>query len=234
VGKPPVSVARHHASMERRTITRALRAIRRRKRWSQRQLGQRIGISQSEMSRRERGSLESCSVPELEQWATALGAHLTLDLRVDGERPLTDARHAAVQNWIVKLLRAAGWIVEAETSFNHYGDRGRIDVLGYHPTLRILLVIEIKSRLDDAQDLLGRLDVKRRIAPKIAAERGWPIAAVVPMIVFREDRSTRRRLSDHQGLFASFELRARAATAWLRHPHQPSPAGIILFVDLHK
>ncbi len=171
---------------------------------------------------------------ELEQWATALNAHVTLDLRVDGERPLTDARHAELQNWIVNLLRTAGWIVEAEASFNHYGDRGRIDVLAYHPPLRILLVIEIKSRLDDAQDLLGRLDVKRRIAPKIAAERGWPVAAVVPTVVFREDRSTRRRLSDHRALFASFELGARAATAWLRHPRQPTPAGIILFVDLSR
>lgn len=220
--------------MERRTIVRALRAVRRRKRWSQQQLGQRLGISQSEMSRWERSSLDRCSVPELEQWATALNAHLVLDLRVDGERPLTDARHAEVQSWIIGLLRGAGWIVEAESSFNHYGDRGRIDVLAYHPALRILLVIEIKTRLDDAQDLLGRLDIKRRIAPKVAAERAWPIAAVVPMLVFRENRTTRRRLSAHEALFAPLSLRARAATAWLRHPHPPTPSGIVLFVEPGK
>lgn len=220
--------------MERRTVVRALRAIRRRKRWSQRQLSQKLDISQSEMSRWERAALEECSVAEVERWATALNAHLALELRVDGERPLTDARHAAVQTWVVNLLRSTGWIVEAETSFNHFGDRGRVDVLAYHPVLRILLVIEIKSRLDDAQELLGRLDIKRRIAPKIGAERGWPVAAIVPVIVFGENRSTRRRLSAHEALFATYDLRARAATAWLRHPAQPIPTGILLFVDIGK
>lgn len=180
------------------------------------------------MSRWERGSLDRCTVTEVEQWATALDAHLHLDLRVDGERPLTDAQHAMVQSWLVELLRAAGWAVEAEPSFNHYGDRGRIDVLAYHPGLRILLVVEIKTWLDDVQDLLGRLDIKRRIAPKVAAERGWSVAAVVPAIVFREKRTTRRRLSTHAPMFASFQLRARAAAAWLRRPRQPVPAGILL------
>lgn len=171
---------------------------------------------------------------EVDRWATALNAHLALELRVDGERPLTDARHAAVQTWAVNLLRSTGWIVEAETSFNHFGDRGRVDVLAYHPVLRILLVIEIKSRLDDAQELLGRLDIKRRIAPKIGAERGWPVAAIVPVIVFGENRSTRRRLSVHEALFATYDLRARAATAWLRHPAHPIPTGILLFVEIGK
>lgn len=186
------------------------------------------------MSRWERTALEECSVAEVERWATALNAHLALELRVDGERPLTDAKHAAVQTWIVDLLRSSGWIVEAETSFNHYGDRGRIDVLAYHPALRILLVIEIKSRMDDAQELLGRLDIKRRIAPMIATERSWPIAAIVPAIVFGETRSTRRRLAAHEALFAPFNLRARAATAWLRHPRQPTPSGILLLVDVGR
>lgn len=217
--------------MERRTIIRVLRARRRHKRWSQAQLGIRLGISQSEVSRRERGNLDDCSVPELEGWATALNAHLVLDLRVDGERPLTDARHAQLQNWLVNALRSTGWLVDAESSFNHYGDRGRIDVLAYHPTLRVLLVVEIKTQLDDAQDLLGRLDIKRRIAPKLAAERNWQVDAVVPAIVFRESRSTRRRLAGHEALFASFSLRGRSAAAWLRRPTSPAPSGVLMLVE---
>jgi hypothetical protein len=103
-------------------------------------------------------------------------------------------------------------------------------VLAYYPTLRVLLVVEIKTQLDDAQDLLGRLDVKRRIAPKLAAERNWQVAAVVPGIVFRESRSTRRRLATHDALFAPFGLRSRAAAAWLRHPNSPAPSGILMLV----
>lgn len=216
--------------MERRTIVRTLRAIRRRKRWSQRQLAQGLGVSKSEMSRWETTALESCAVLELERWALALNAHLVLDLRVDGERPLSDARHAEIQNWLVQLLRTAGWIAEPELSFNHYGDRGRIDVLAFHAGIATLLVVEVKSRLDDVQDLLGRLDVKRRIAPALAAERGWKTMAVVPAIVVRDGRTARRRIVAHEALFATFEIRARSATAWLRRPRPPIPSGLLVLV----
>ena len=214
--------------MERRTIARSLRALRRRRRWSQRRLGDVLGISQTEVSRRERSALESCTVAAVEQWATALGAHLVLDLRVDGERPLTDAAHAEMQNWLAGVLRGAGWLVEPEVSFNHYGDRGRIDLLAFHPGQRILLVIEIKTRLFDAQDVIGRLDVKRRVAPLLVRQRGWSPSTVLPALVFREDSTTRRRLAAHEALFASYSVRGRTALAWLRHPRQPVPAGMLI------
>ena len=170
--------------MERRTIVRSLRALRRRKRWSQRRLGVELGISQAEVSRRERGALERCTVSDVERWSIALGAHLSLDLRVDGERPLTDAAHAEMQNWLAGVLRGAGWIVEPEVSFNHYGDRGRIDVLAFHPWPRASsCVAEVKTRLLDAQDVIGRLDVKRRVAPIVAKQRGWSPATSIPALV---------------------------------------------------
>lgn len=217
--------------MERRTVVRALRAIRRRKRWSQRRLADELGISKSEMSRWETASLENCSALELERWANGLNAHLTLDLRIDGERPLTDARHAEIQNWLVVLLRTSGWAVEPEVSFNHYGDRGRVDVLAFHPAQGILLVVEIKTRLEDVQDLLGRLDVKRRVAPVMARERGWRPSGAVPAIVIIEGRTTRRRIAAHEALLANFTMRARAAVTWIRQPREPVPTGLLLVVS---
>lgn len=214
--------------MERRTIARSLRALRRRRRWSQRRLGNALGISQAEVSRRERSALESCTVSDVDRWSTALGAHLWLDLRVEGERALTDAAHAEMQNWLAGVLRSAGWGVEPEVSFNHYGDRGRIDLLTIHISARVLLVVEIKTRLLDAQEVIGRLDVKRRVAPIVARQRGWPPAAVVPALVFREESTTRRRIVAHEALFASYPLRGRSALAWLRHPRQPLPGGILI------
>ena len=216
--------------MERRTIVRALRALRGRKGWSQRQLAVRVGISKSEMSRWESGALDKCSVEDVERWATALGAHVSVDLRVDGERPLTDARHAQIQNWLAALLRSAGWIVDPEASFNVFGDRGRMDILAFHPVAHVVLVAEIKTRIEDAQDLLGRLDVKKRVAPKMAVERGWSATAVVPAIFVLEGSTARRRLEEHGALFAPFSLHARAAMAWLRQPKQPAPGGMLALV----
>lgn len=215
--------------MERRTIARALRAIRRRKRLSQCKLAQRIGISQSELSRREQHALAGCSIEELERWADALNARLLVELRVDGEKPMTDARHATLQDWLAGLLRANGWIVLVEPSFKHYGDRGRMDVLAYHPTRRVLLVVEIKTRVDDSQEPVGRLDVKRRIAPVLAREQGWQADAVVPMVLLDDQRTNRRRIAQHAELFASHSLRGRSAVAWLRRPTASAPNGILVF-----
>jgi transcriptional regulator with XRE-family HTH domain len=217
--------------MERRTIARILRAIRRRKDWSQRQLGVVLGISRSQMSRWETGGLEGCSVADVERWATALGAHLTIELRVDGERPQTDAQHAMIQNWLVGMLRTCGLLAEPEVSFIFYDDRGRIDMLAYHPTLQVLLVVEIKTLQTDAQEVLGRLDVKRRIGPIVAKERGWKVTAVVPMLLVKEGSTARRRLAAHAAPFASFGLRARAAMAWLRQPRPPVPLGLLVLVS---
>jgi transcriptional regulator with XRE-family HTH domain len=220
--------------MERRSVARTLRALRRRKGWSQRALGVRIGVSQSTISRWERTALEECTAVQLEAWAQALGGHTSIELRVDGERPLTDREHAALQNWLVGVLRQAGWVAEAEVSFNDYGDRGRMDILAFHPAIGSLLVIEIKTRFTDAQDLIGRLDMKRRVAPKMAAERRWRPSGTVAAIVFRESTTTRRRLLAHRDLVAAYSLRGRAAMAWLRRPRTPLPEGILALVALPR
>ena len=215
--------------MERRTVARGLRAIRRRKGWPQAKVAAQLSISQSELSRRERGSLEDCSVAEVEQWGATLGAHVSIELRVDGERPLMDARHARLQNWIVGVLRQHGWSVLVEHSFNHYGDRGRIDVLAYHPIDRVVLVIEVKTRIDDVGDILGRLDVKRRVAPIHAREQQWNARKVVPMLLILDQRTNRRRIADHATVFSSFTVRGRSASAWLRRPAGTAPPGVLLF-----
>lgn len=217
--------------MERRTVARSLRAVRRRKGWSQTRVASQLEISQSELSRRERGSLEDCSVAEVERWGAALGAHVNIDVRIDGERPMMDARHARLQNWIVGVLRQHGWSVLVEHSFNHYGDRGRIDVLAYHPVDHVLVVVEVKTRVDDVGDILGRLDVKRRVAPILAREQRWPATAIVPMLLILEHRTNRRRIADHATVFANFTLRARAASAWVRRPDGAPPSGVLLFAD---
>jgi len=218
--------------MEKRTVIRLLRALRRQRRWTQRQLAAKLEISQQWMSDLECGDLSGCSVQLLERWAGSLGATLMLDVRTAGPRPLTDRRHAAIQNWLAATLRGDGWLVDVEPSFNHYGDRGRIDILASHPGRGLLLVVEIKTEVRDVQDLIGRLDVKQRIARQLAVERGWEVAAVIPAIVLREDRTTRRRLTEHSALFARFRLRARAARAWLRTPLGPIPSGVLLFHSL--
>jgi hypothetical protein len=64
----------------------------------------------------------------------ALGADLDLFLRWRGERldRLLDEDHAAIVEAVVRLLREDEWDVAIEVSFSKWGERGSIDVLGFH------------------------------------------------------------------------------------------------------
>lgn len=144
---------------------------------------------------------------------------------------LLDAGHATLQAAVKQHLEAWGWIVRVEISFNHYGDRGRIDLLAWHPRTGTLLIVEIKTDLVDAQQLLGVMDVRCRIAPMLARSIGWDIRAVVPAIVFAEDRTSRRRLNAIEALFDRYALRGQGATSWLRRPDSAPvpPSGLMWF-----
>lgn len=215
-------------------IPRAVRALRYRRGWTQTVLGGRIGVSRELISRIERGDLAAVPVGTLRRIATELDASVSLHLRWRGEEldRLVDAVHAGLQQAAADLLLSLGWLVRVEVSFNHYGDRGRIDIIALHPGMRIVLVIEIKSGLGDLQDTLGRLDVKVRLGRQVAEGLGWSdVAAVVPVLVIGDTRTARSVVVRHNALFGRFDRRGRSALAWLRRPYGPTPAGLLWFAN---
>ena len=122
--------------------------------------------------------------------------------------------------------------MRVEVSFNHFGERGRIDLLAYHAARRILLVVEIKSAIGDLQETLGRLDIKVRVAMQVARDLGWTdVSAVLPVLVIADSRRARRVVADHDQLFIRFDVRGRAALAWLRKPSQSTPTGLLWFAN---
>lgn len=174
------------------------------------------------------------TVAFLDRLASALGATLFMELRWHGEQldRLMDSAHAALEELTVQGLRAAHWTSEVEVSFNWYGDRGRCDAVAFHPGTRTLLIVEVKTRLGDVQDLLGRLDVKVRLGQQIARQLGWPQPArVIPCLVVAEGRTARRVVSSHAALFARFTHRGRAADRWLAAPDSDEVAGGLLIFE---
>ena len=167
--------------------------------------------------------------------ASALGASVDLTIRWEGERldRLVDAAHAGLQKTVAATLTSFGWLVEVEVSFNHYGDRGRVDVLAFHPAGRVVLTGEVKSALGDLQDTLGRLNVKARLGRMIARDVGWgECDAVVPALFIGESRTARRVVTRHEPLFARYSVRGRSCIAWLRRPRNPVPTGLLWFVPV--
>ncbi|HLE59835.1 MAG TPA: hypothetical protein VJA85_09335 [Candidatus Limnocylindria bacterium] len=215
----------------RTNVPAALRTLRRRRAWRQADLGRRAGLSRDPVSRAERGDLNGLTVGSLSRLVEAVEATLIVEVRwrgADLDR-LVDREHAAAQETAARRLAAAGWLTSAEVSFNHFGDRGRCDLVAWHPATRTALIVEVKSRLGDVQETLGTLDVKRRLGSVIAERLGWPRPArVVAALALIDLRSTRRVLAEHESLFGGFRLRGRSALAWLRAP-ATDPGGVLWF-----
>lgn len=212
---------------------RGIKALRRRKRWRQEDLAREAGLSRGAIARIEQGRPATVTVATLERIAQPLGARVVCRLSWNGEGldRLLDADHAAIVEQVVANLQAAGWLVAAEVSFNVYGERGSIDVLGFHPAMRMVLVVEVKSVVPDIQATLTAIDRKERLALGIARERGWAGVAVAAMLVIRDDRTSRRRVAQHAVTFDSmFPVRGHDVRRWLRSPGR-SPVRALWFLS---
>ena len=203
------------------TFGNAIRALRRRSGWTQRQLADRARISQTSVSRAERGLARDLTLRTVERIAEALGARASLRIYWQGESldRLLDAAHAGLVDQVIQVLVAEGWEVFPEVTFAIRGERGSIDVLAFHPGFGAMLLIEVKSVVPDMQAMLAGIDRKVRLAPDIAAGRGWKVRSISRLLVLGEDRTSRRRLAQHAATIDRvMPLRSRAMRRWLRRP----------------
>jgi transcriptional regulator with XRE-family HTH domain len=211
-------------------LGRLVRALRRRRRWRQEDCAARAGVHRSTWSNLERGQVGGMAVKMLRRCLSVL--ELDVDLVLRGDRAsherLMDERHASMETHWTVTLRRRGWHVWAEHSFSHFGERGRVDLLAWHPPTRILAVFEIKTELADSQALLGILDAKVRLGPVLARQLGLPTPArIVPVLIFAESMTNRRRVRRIEPLLERFDVRGAAARSWLRWPSGGS--GLLFF-----
>jgi transcriptional regulator with XRE-family HTH domain len=157
-----------------------MRALRLRRAWRQEDLGRRAGLSRDAVHRAETRGLPSLTIGALERLVGALQADLVVEIRWRGAQldSLVDRLHAAMVTLVARRLERSGWLTWAEVSFNHFGDRGRCDLVAWHPGRKVLMLIEVKTRVGNLHELLGALDVKSRLGSVIAdqlglADRSW-------------------------------------------------------------
>jgi transcriptional regulator with XRE-family HTH domain len=223
-------------NVDDRRIGRAILVLRQRRGWRQADLGRRAGISPSAISDMERGHLDRYTLARVRRVLNALDASGELDVMWSGRGSLDrllDADHARLMEAWAERHPRPDWEIWNEASYSIYGERGRIDMLAFHAASGVLEVTEGKTGIWDVQDTLGRLDVKIRLAPRIAAQRGWTVRRAVGALVIAEGRTSRRRIADHATLFNRFDTRGRAAYAFVREPRRAMPAtGLLVFLPL--
>lgn len=207
--------------MEDSRVGAALRAVRLNKKWRQQDVANRAGVSPATVSNLERGRIGRVQLDTLRRVAAAL------DIRVDviarwrgGELDrLLNRRHATLATAIAEWLGLMGWEVAPEVSFAIGTERGFIDLLAWHAATRTVLVIEIKTELVDVHELLGVVDRKSRLAPRIAHQRGWNALNVATWVVMAEGSTNRRRVERFAALIrAALPADTRTMDRWLRAP----------------
>ena len=209
---------------------RSIRALRVRRGWRQADAAARAGLSRSVVGRIERGELDRIALGDIVLAASAVDARLELDLRWRGAAldRLVDERHASIVDEPVRIYRAAGWEVAVEASFSVYGERGSIDVFGWHPEYSVVAVNEIKATVPEAGNTIIGVDRKGRLAPRLAADRGWTCDGVARFLVVAEGTTSRERVARHASTFrTAFPAGTRESLAWIRCPVGPPPSGII-------
>lgn len=208
--------------MDDQRIGSALRALRIRHNWTQRELGDRVGVSAGLISLAERGHFDSVSLRVLRHVAGALDCRIEVRLFSRGgdiDR-LLNAGHAGLREEIMRFVGALpDWLQQPEVSFAVYSERGIIDILCFHPPTGSLLVIELKTELVSFEDLLATMDIRLRHAKAIARDRGWQATSVSGWIVVAASQANRRRAKRQAAtLAAAFPADGVAMRKWLKQP----------------
>jgi transcriptional regulator with XRE-family HTH domain len=200
----------------------AFRSVRIRRRWRQVDVADAAGVSRGFISLVERGHLDRVSLRTLRGVAAVLEIRIDVAARWRGGEldRLVNARHSALHESVSRFFEGLpDWVSLPEVSFAIYGERGVIDILAWHAPTRSLLVIELKTELVDMQEMVGTVDRKRRLAARVASERGWNPATVSCWIVVSNTRSNRRRVDVHQSMLRNaFPATGHRMRAWLAEP----------------
>lgn len=191
-----------------------LRAARHVRGLTLRQVGMAIGVSQSEVSRREHGRAPRLNGEKLAIHAAAIGLRLSIKLWPIGG----GIRDAAQARYIARFVSRVGraWRVTLEAPMPQPGDLRAIDVLLSAPQLRI--AVEIITRLADLQAQVRAAQLKARDA-----------GATRLVFVIAATHANRNALADARvTLAAAFDLDTRRVMAELAAGRDPGRDAIVL------
>lgn len=164
--------------------------------------------------------------------ARALGVEVRFDVRapVVLESPQRDIVHARCIAYVERRLRSGGWLTAHEVEIALGRSHGWIDVLAFDPHSGCLLVVEVKSILDDLGAAERQVGWYSRAAIDPARRLGWrPRRIVAWLLVAATEQAEVTLLANRDLLGTSFPTRAPAMLRWLiEGQHSPMPRGLAL------
>ena len=204
-------------------VGRILRAVRRRRGWTQKELGRRAKVSQQAISLIERGHGERLSGETMRRVFAALDSRWepTVSWRGGDLDRLLDEEHARLVGEISRRLTDAGWEVAVEATYSEFGERGSVDVLGARRDLPAMVVVEVKSELTAIEGTLRKLDEKVRIVEGSLGRKrfGFQARMIGRLLVLPANDTARRRVAQSSDVLdVAFPDRGGRLRSWLRTP----------------
>ena len=203
--------------------------------WSQRELAERLGTTQSEISRLETAARCHLDTRLASMALELLGIRIQFDgatLGLAGRREQRDFVHARCCGHVARRLGGLGWEVRQEVEVGTGRYRGWIDVLAYRAVDRSLLCGEIKTEIDDLGRIQRTLTWYEREAWNAARSFGWrPRKVVSALLILCSTENDARVTSNRELLAQTFPVRARELHSWLAAPGTTFPTRSLAMID---
>ncbi len=179
---------------------------------TQRELASIVGVSRPQITAIEAGR-SNPPLGTVQQIAEALGLEVELVARPPQVIALRqrDLVHAWCSAHVGRRLRRAGCETHREVEVVHARSHGWIDLIAFDPRTRTLVIVEIKTRLDDLGAIERQLGWYEREALAVADRYGWVPTRVVTwlLVLATEEVDTAIRLN-RGALREAFPVRAPA------------------------
>lgn len=198
---------------------------------SQQDLADALGIHRGHLANIEAGRT-NISVDLMDRIANTLGQRLELIVhppRLISVRRAHDSVHAWCSGYTSRRLSGAGWLIAREVDVSAGGIRGWIDILAFDPRSGALVIVEIKTRLDDLGGAERQLGWYERNAIGAANRLGWrPRRVVVWLIVLASDEVDRSLVTNRDAIGQAFAGRAPEMLATLAGSEPTARRGIAM------
>lgn len=195
----------------RMSLARAVRTYRAKLGHTQAQVGEAVGVHRGYIAAIESGRANP-SVDVVERLAAALGLVVEMALQppsVFGPRDQVDALHSRCVSKVERRLRGSGVETAREVEIVHARSHGWIDLLAFDPRTGILLIIEVKTWVDDLGAVERQLGWYERSAFAAARRLGWAPYRSMPWLLILATTAADRFVRDHRETLAiNFPTRA--------------------------
>ena len=219
-------------------IGEVIRRTRTEHRWSQDSLAERLHVSQSKVARLESGHLTFVDVELVSRAFAELGIRATFDantLGLAGRREQRDLVHAACEGHVARRLHRSEWAPRLEVEIGQGRWRGWIDVLAFRASDRSLLVVEVKSELDDVGRIQRTIGWFEREAWSAAERLGWrPRRARSALLVLATAENDDRLSRNATALRATFPGSAAQLAGWVDGTAAVPSGPSLAMIDPHS